>query len=37
MLKELLQKVHKDAEIFITTMGATIGTYAGPGGIVLAF
>lgn len=37
LLKELLQKVNDEAEFFITTMGATIGTYAGTGGIVLAF
>lgn len=37
LVKELVQKVQKEAEFFQTTMGATIGTYAGIGGIVLAF
>lgn len=37
ILKEMLQQVFIEAEIFQTTMSGTIGTYAGKGGIVLAF
>jgi hypothetical protein len=29
--------VHKEAEYFETAMGATISTYAGKGGLVIAF
>ncbi len=37
ILKEMVQNVLKEAEFFQTTMSGTIGTYAGKGGIVLAF
>jgi len=37
MLKEAVMNVHKEAEYFETAMGATISTYAGKGGLVIAF
>ncbi len=37
LLKNVVQKVQKEAKYFECAMGATIGTYAGSGGIVLAF
>ncbi len=37
ILKEAVMNVHKEAEYFETAMGATISTYAGKGGLVIAF
>ena len=37
ILQEMVAKNYSDALFFQTAMGATIGTYAGKGGLVLAF